>query len=225
MDMDEMQMAIAALSSLKESTAASNGHESSTSQANTPRDALTKPPAGIAIPPISTSFNNTPRDNHDHQHYHGIRNGYPGPSTSKAGGLQYSYVSADPGQGNGAHDGYAYNNNTHHPDSSASTSTYTHSPVTTPSVRTTTSLSSPGSPELYERSPFFGHDGTQGSLIASSSSPRTVHPANIPTELNEDGFIGRVSQLPLVSGALRVYERGRNSSRVVKVSLHSCTIS
>jgi hypothetical protein len=212
MDMDEMQMAIQALSSLKGNKASTDSNASSR-----PR------PSEITLPPISTFTNGTSGSSSSYTNGHyseGHRSHrHHAPQHAPAGGLQYSYVSA----GRGDTDTHGHRADVNGPSSSASTSAYTYSQATTPSGRTATSLSSPGSPIDYDNSTYFGleHDdhahfdlpgrSHQGVLVRAQAQQ-----SQIP---GDDGFIGRVSQLPLVSGALRVYERGRNSSRVVKVSL------
>jgi hypothetical protein len=211
LDMDEMQMAIAALSSMKGGAAAQTDQSSSR-------------PSEIILPPISTFVNgngnahaSSSSNNAGHHHNHNHHQHH-------SGGVQYSYVSAN--QGSRSADGQYGGGPT---SSSASTSNYTYSPVTTPSVRTTTSLSSPGTPDRYDdRSPYFGginglsddhssaYDLPEGRQLVRASSSLAQHEQQLQQQ-GDDGFIGRVSQFPLVSGALRVYERGRNSSRVVKV--------
>lgn len=222
MDMDEMQMAIQALSSLK-GTAAGTSGGSNGSPSIRPR------PSEITLPPISTFLNGPPgaanghanghpASRHHHHHHHHPHEGRGG------GGLQYSYVSAAGGR-------YGVDANGHRTDdmhgasSSASTSAYTYSAVTTPSGRTTTSLSSPGSPIDFDNSAYFGLDDDHAQFdLPEGANYRGMvvrQQAQQVPAAEDDGFIGRVSQLPLVSGALRVYERGRNSSRVVKVSPRS----
>jgi len=39
-------------------------------------------------------------------------------------------------------------------------------------------------------------------------------------DINSPDFVSRVSHFPLVGSALRAYEQGKASSRVVKVSAH-----
>lgn len=231
MDMDEMQMAIQALSSLK-------GNPSSPSEGSSPADGgrtASKRPSEITLPPISTFLNGPVNGNsngnhihasngstpigHPHHHSQNQHHQHQPHSSHRSNGVQYSYVSAS----NGHHRA-----DNHGADSSASTSAYTYTPVTTPSGRTATSLSSPGSPSGYDHSAYFedrsrgannhahfarssdDHDYGGGALVRSNELQQVQ-------QNGDDGFIGRVSQLPLVSGALRVYERGRNSSRVVKV--------
>lgn len=235
--MDEMQMAIQALSSLKgnPSSLSESGHSAASSSSRHAASATTRP-SEITLPPISTFLNGhsgghangghsssdaTPNGHHQHYLHHRHSNGHA------ANGVQYSYVSASGGR-------YSSDSNGHHrsdhygASSSASTSAYTYSAVTTPSARTTTSLSSPGSPNGYDHSAYFGHDAAAGVDEHASYEHQTNGHAESGAlvrtngnhqlqEAGDDGFIGRVSQLPLVSGALRVYERGRNSSRVVKV--------
>lgn len=221
MDMDEIQMAIQALSSLK-------GDPSSASPSSRPAR-----PSEITLPPISTFWSGPPGVGSNGH----AANGHSGTgprhhvhsSNGLPGGLQYSYVTAGDGSGR-----FGTESNGHHradmqgPSSSASTSAYTYTPATTPSVLTTTSLSSPGSPSGLDNSAYFrleedANDQAQFDLL-ESRHPTHTHTSMIVRangqqgqQPGDDGFIGRVSQFPLVSGALRVYERGRNSSRVVKV--------
>ena len=181
-DVDDVQMAIAALSSMK---AASSSKK-------------TKP----SLPPISSmlldggngehmgaSTSSRHQSNGGHNGYAVNGSGHHHHRSNGVGGLQYSYVTAS--SSNGLHDAGLGN-------SSTSTSAMTHSTATTPSVRTATSVSSPGTPP-FERERMNGGQ-------------------SVDPEVGDEGFIGRVSQLPLVSGTLKLYERGRNSSRVVKVS-------
>lgn len=214
MDMDEMQMAIQALSSLKGNKASTD-----TNLSSRPR------PSEITLPPISTFTNGTPGASSSYTNGHHSA-GYQSHRHHASqhvpiGGLQYSYVSAAGGRGGTDTHGHRFDVNG--TSSSASTSAYTYSQATTPSGRTATSLSSPGSPVDYDNSAYFGleHDdhahfdlpgrSHQGALVRAQAQQSQLQ--------GDDGFIGRVSQFPLVSGALKVYERGRNSSRVVKVSL------
>src|SRR5882762_4190202 len=62
------------------------------------------------------------------------------------------------------------------------------------------------------------------SLSIFSSVPSTT-PTSLPSpslsvheDINSPDFVSRVSHLPLVGTALRAYEQGKASSRVVKVS-------
>merc|ERR1712093_89417 len=112
---------------------------------------------------------------------------------------------------------------------STSNSALTFSPATTPSARTATETSSPSSP-VSTRAPYNSsqqhHRFSDPNAIVTRANGPHGEPGPLQDELRglalneaeqgEDGFIGRVSQLPYVSGALKVYERGRNSSRVVK---------
>lgn len=77
-----------------------------------------------------------------------------------------------------------------------------------------------------ERRPGIDTPGDTCSVISSASvdgladlstSNHNTASSPIGSPQGDDGFIGRVSQFPIVSGALKVYERGRNSNRVVKV--------
>lgn len=142
-----------------------------------------------SLPPISSLIVG---DDMANGHSEPYANGHRASGT--AGGLQYSYV---PATTNGHHLHHAGNSST------STASAMTHSTATTPSVMTATSVSSPGTPP-YERE--------------NGSSQHHVQPDHYPDN-GEEGFIGRVAQFPLVSGTLKLYERGRNSNRVVKVSL------
>ena len=182
---DDVQMAIAALSSMK---AASTSTSSSKTKS--------KP----SLPPISSMLKGeqTVKDGTYSEHGYANGNGHHHRPAAGAGGLQYSYVTANGnGNGHGLHDNGAGN-------SSTSTSAMTHSTATTPSICTATSVSSPGTPP-------FDRERANGGLP-------------LDQEIGDEGFIGRVSQFPLVSGTLKLYERGRNSSRVVKVSQLFCYV-
>lgn len=175
-DGDDVQMAIAALSSMK---AMSNGSGSKG-----------RPAAGsMTLPPLSSMLE-------QQQHT----------ASARGGVLQFSYVPAGHGGAGEVAGAAAGMGNT----SSTSTSALTHSTATTPSVRTATSVSSPGTPP-FERE------------MSSSRTPNGNGHLDDGAENGDEGFIGRVSQFPLVSGTLKLYERGRNSSRVVKagLSLHT----
>jgi hypothetical protein len=54
-------------------------------------------------------------------------------------------------------------------------------------------------------------------LYSPMTSLSDLHQLEMDKEQQEH-FLDRVSQMPLVQGALRAYELGKNSSRVVKVS-------
>lgn len=114
----------------------------------------------------------------------------------------------------------------------SSSASLSYSPVSTPSALTaTTESSSPSSPSQAwgaERPPYttryvrVGEDGLYTPGTSASDGASTFYDLTPGASLQqstsngEDGFIGRVAQMPLVSGALKVYERGKQSSRVVK---------
>lgn len=181
-EVDDVQMAIAALSSMK---AASS---------KKPKPSL--PPISSMLLDGGGGQDHGGASSSSRHHSNGGHNAYAvngagqqhHPRSNGVGGLQYSYVTAS--SNNGLHDAGFGN-------SSTSTSALTHSTATTPSGRTATSVSSPGTPP-FERERIDGQ--------------------SVDPQIGDEGFIGRVSQLPLVSGTLKLYERGRNSSRVVKVS-------
>lgn len=161
-----------------------------------------------------------------HQHYYTVA-AESGSSTENGNGILPGYRRG-PGQHGTAGAGEPSSGS-----ASTSNSALTFSPATTPSARTATDYSSPNSPtslkaasQTYFQSHHSSHpphpeDLQHGSSISrANSGPLQDELEGLALsgpELGDDGFIGRVSQLPYVSGALKVYERGRNSSRVVKV--------
>lgn len=67
---------------------------------------------------------------------------------------------------------------------------------------------------------FLAYQPTPALSIASSSTSTSL-PSPSPSvqeDVNSPDFVSRVSHLPLVNTALRAYEHGKASSRVVKVS-------
>jgi hypothetical protein len=63
-----------------------------------------------------------------------------------------------------------------------------------------------------------GSVGSRGSGSASTASTTTEDPLNRDrTGAGGGGFVGRVTGYPIVNSALRVYEQGKSSSRMVKV--------
>lgn len=63
----------------------------------------------------------------------------------------------------------------------------------------------------------FGSSASPWTSSTSLHSYHHEHPSLLDPDNPEARFLDRVSQLPYISGAMRVYEMGRNSSRVVKV--------
>jgi len=73
-------------------------------------------------------------------------------------------------------------------------------------------------------SPLASHPTPALSISSSATSPAST---SLPSpslstqeDINSPDFVSRVSHFPLVGSALRVYEQGKASSRVVKVSAH-----
>lgn len=243
-----MQIAIAALNSLKgsgssSSTAGSvNGHEEASPRWSPSPSPTNGNGNGISLPSIS----------------HMLREGGnadDGVGTSRAagrgmGGLQYSYVTANGGGRGSSSKGGQRGTTTATVRSGSSGSSrrtarppnlddvagpgafdgsfasssvgqqYSLQASTTSSLMTaTTSASSPGTPpfERHDRSKGpAGVDGQAGHVDALQQHHLQLQHA-LALQQGDEGFIGRVSQFPLVSGTLKLYERGRNSSRVVKV--------
>jgi hypothetical protein len=82
----------------------------------------------------------------------------------------------------------------HDPSSSSATTTAT-------PTAASTAISSPSlATASYQHTPWSSKDGDD--------------------EVVDENFIGRVSQLPYVGGALRAYETGKKSNRVVKVRIY-----
>jgi hypothetical protein len=63
--------------------------------------------------------------------------------------------------------------------------------------------------------------GSRTSLYISTSSPSSFQPRDpsLDTATDSPAFVSRMSTFPFVDSALRVYEQGKASSRVVKVRL------
>jgi hypothetical protein len=199
-DDEGVRIAIAALGSLK-----TDGRGGSTAKGAGVRAG----PNEITLPPISTIMN---QDGSIKQHN---LNGNP----------YYNHQQYQPPF-------YAASSSSSGVDGSTSTSALTFSPATTPSAVTANSESSSvTSPVVAERPPYstrFVRAGeedlyTPGTTVSESAS--TFFDAAQGQPQGDEGFIGRMSQFPIVSGALKVYERGKNSSRVVKVGLSQQVIS
>ena len=250
-EQDEVQIAIAALNSLKGSNSSSstgaagssvNGHDEASPRWTTSSSPTNGNGNGISLPSIS----------HMLREGGNADDGAGGTSRAGArgmGGLQYSYVTANGsgagtgGRGSssskGGQRGTATARNgrrTARPpnlddvagtgafDGSFASSSvgqqYSPQASTTSSLMTaTTSASSPGTPpfERYDRSKgAAGVEGQAGHVEALQQHHLQLQHA-LALQQGDEGFIGRVSQFPLVSGTLKLYERGRNSSRVVKV--------
>ena len=86
-----------------------------------------------------------------------------------------------------------------------------HGPYRTTSSNTTTSSGGPITPNTSALS--------LASSEHSSGSAYVVGPDGevLITDAEDPRFLERVSQLPIVSGALRAYEGARNSNRAIKV--------
>lgn len=58
--------------------------------------------------------------------------------------------------------------------------------------------------------------GSNAQIPASASSPLYAPSPSLPTDMTSPDFVARVSNFPLFNTALRAYEHGKASSRVVK---------
>ncbi|RDX54167.1 Opi1-domain-containing protein [Lentinus brumalis] len=103
-------------------------------------------------------------------------------------------------------------NSTHNSTSSPSTSFHT-----TPALSVTSTTSSPSLPSPSLMDEDVREDEAERRLQAALDGDRDPNARDSPRDAEEEWkSLSRVSNLPLVSGALRAYEQSKASSRVVK---------
>ncbi|KAJ3491403.1 hypothetical protein NLJ89_g11343 [Agrocybe chaxingu] len=83
-------------------------------------------------------------------------------------------------------------------------------------MRNSHAHSSRSRPQLALSSSSYASSSASKSPPVSPSSTQSRESSREPTACSSPAFVSRMSHLPLVGSALRVYEQGKASSRVVK---------